>query len=83
MNYGSAITIEALCIEIENRDLNEGEVRETRNLTSELTDAPVDHQWLLDTTEKWCRDRAIYLALMESIGIADGQDDKKNRRCYS
>ena len=80
VNYGSAISIEALCIEIENRtDLNEGEVRETRNLTSELTDAPVDHQWLLDTTEKWCRDRAIYLALMESIGIADGQDDKKTR----
>ena len=50
VNYGSAISIEALCIEIENRtDLNEGEVRETRNLTSELTDAPVDHQWLLDT----------------------------------
>ena len=69
VNYGSAISVEALCIEIENRtDLNEGEVRETRNLTSELTDAPVDHQWLLDTTEKWCRDRAIYLALMESIG---------------
>ena len=80
VNYGSAISVEALCIEIENRtDLNEGEVRETRNLTSELTDAPVDHQWLLDTTEKWCRDRAIYLALMESIGIADGQDDKKTR----
>ena len=34
---------------------------------------------LCDTTEKWCRDRAIYLALMESIHIADGQDQKKNR----
>jgi len=33
----------------------------------------------LDTTEKWCRDRAIYLALMESIHIADGEDEKKNR----
>ena len=33
----------------------------------------------MDTTEKWCRDRAIYIALMESISIADGQDDKKNR----
>ena len=39
----------------------------------------VDSQWLLDTTEKWCRDRAIYLALMESIHIADGNDEKKNR----
>ena len=34
---------------------------------------------MLDTTEKWCRDRAIYLALMESIHIADGEDEKKNR----
>jgi archaellum biogenesis ATPase FlaH len=34
---------------------------------------------LSDTTEKWCRDRAIYLALMESIHIADGKDSNKNR----
>jgi replicative DNA helicase len=34
---------------------------------------------VVDTTEKWCRDRAIYLALMESIHIADGDDAKKNR----
>ena len=34
---------------------------------------------MLDTTEKWCRDRAIYLALMESIHIADGNNEKRNR----
>ena len=80
VKYGSAITTEALGIELENRtDLSEAEVKESREITSSLTDAPVEHQWLLDTTEKWCRDRAIYLALMESIGIADGQDEKKNR----
>jgi len=39
----------------------------------------VDNQWLLDVTEKWCRDRAIYLALMESIHIADGDDEKRDR----
>ena len=39
----------------------------------------MDNQWLLDVTEKWCRDRAIYLALMESIHIADGDDEKRNR----
>jgi archaellum biogenesis ATPase FlaH len=33
----------------------------------------------MNTTEKWCRDRAIYLALMESIHIADGKDSKKTR----
>jgi replicative DNA helicase len=80
VKYGSAITIEALNIEVENRtDLNETEVKEIREINSSLNDAPAEKQWLLDTTEKWCRDRAIYLALMESIHIADGNNEKKNR----
>ena len=80
VNYGAAITTEALRIEIENRtDLTETEVKETREIITGLDDSPVEKQWLLDTTEKWCRDRAIYLALMESISIADGNDEKKNR----
>jgi len=80
VKYGSAITIEALNIEVENRtDLNETEVKEIREINSSLNDAAVEKQWLLDTTEKWCRDRAIYLALMESIHIADGNNEKKNR----
>ena len=78
--YDSCITVEALNIEVENRtDLTEEEVKNITTISSEFTDAPVDHQWLLDTTEKWCRDRAIYLALMESIHIADGEDEKRNR----
>jgi replicative DNA helicase len=80
VKYGSAITIEALNIEVENRnDLNETEIKEIRGINKSLNDAPVEKQWLLDTTEKWCRDRAIYLALMESIHIADGNNEKKNR----
>ena len=80
VNYGSSITIEALSIEVENRtDLTETEVKEIRDITSSLDDSPTDQQWLTDTTEKWCRDRAIYLALMESIALADGQDEKKGR----
>jgi replicative DNA helicase len=80
VKYGSAITIEALNIEVDNRtDLTESEIKEIRDITKSLSDSPVDDQWLLDTTEKWCRDRAIYLALMESIHIADGEDEKKNR----
>ena len=80
VKYGSAITIEALNIEVDNRtDLTETEVKEIRELNGFLTNTPVDYQWLMDTTEKWCRDRAIYLALMESISLADGQDDAKGR----
>jgi len=80
VKYGSAITVEALSIEIDDRtDLTETEIKEIRELISQFNNSPVDNQWLLDTTEKWCRDRAIYLALMESIHIADGKDDKKGR----
>jgi len=80
VKYGSAITTEALKIEVENRtDLNENEIKDIRNLIGEFNDFPAERQWLLDTTEKWCRDRAIYLALMESIHIADGNNEKKNR----
>jgi replicative DNA helicase len=80
VKYGSSITIEALNIEIDNRrDLTETENKEIVELLSKLNDSPVDKQWILDTTEKWCRDRAIYLALMESIHIADGKDEKKGR----
>jgi len=80
VKYGAAITTEALRIELENRtDLSETEVKESRDITNSFSDSPVDKQWLLDTTEKWCRDRAIYLALMESIHIADGGNEKKNR----
>jgi len=78
--YDTCVTVEALNIEVENRtDLTAEEVKNIGEVNSTFNDLPVDNQWLLDTTEKWCRDRAIYLALMESIHIADGEDSKKNR----
>jgi replicative DNA helicase len=80
LNYNSQITTEALLIEISNRkDINESQIKELEKIISYFEYQPSDQQWLLDTTEKWCRDRAIYLALMESIYIADGNDPKKNR----
>jgi replicative DNA helicase len=78
--YNTQVTVEALLIEISDRkDLNEGMLRELQILITNLENTPADLQWLYDTTEKWCRDRAIYLALMDSINIADGNDDTKNR----
>ena len=80
IKYGNAITIEALAIQLEDRDdLNENEIKESREIVSLFNDDSVDSEWLFDTTEKWCRDRAIYLALMESISLADGKDDSKGR----
>ena len=78
--YNNLITKEVLLIEIEDRrDITQEEVKNINGTINELENIECDLEWLSDTTEKWCRDRAIYLALMESIKIADGQDDKQNR----
>ena len=78
--YNQLATKEVLCIEVENRqDINGDSFKEITQIISYLDDEPTEINWLFDTTEKWCRDRAIYLALMESIHIADGKDEKKNR----
>ena len=78
--YNQPATKEVLCIEVEKRqDINDTTFSEITKLISYLEDVPTDFEWLVDTTEKWCRDRAIYLALMESIALADGKDEKKGR----
>ena len=78
--YNQPATKEVLCIEVEKRqDINDTSFQEITKLISYLEDVPTDYSWLLDTTEKWCRDRAIYLALMESIALADGKDKEKDR----
>jgi replicative DNA helicase len=78
--YNQPATKEVLCIETEKRkDINDTSFKEITHLIECLGDVPTEFNWLVDTTEKWCRDRAIYLALMESIHIADGNDEKKNR----
>jgi replicative DNA helicase len=78
--YNQPATKEVLCIEVEKRqDIDDTSFKEIIHLVGCLEDVPAEFNWLVDTTEKWCRDRAIYLALMESIHIADGNDEKKNR----
>lgn len=77
--YNKPVTKEALNIEIEKRtDVNDSSFKEILSMIDSFDDDLVEFNWLVSTTEKWCRDRAIYLALMESIYIADGKDEKKN-----
>ncbi len=78
--YNKTLTQEVLCIETEKRqDINDSSFQEITKLIGSLQNTPSEFNWLIDTTEKWCRDRAIYLALMESIQLADGKDDTKGR----
>ena len=78
--YNKLASKEILCIEIENRsDINESSFKDVICVVDQLEGTTSELSWLIDTTEKWCRDRAIYLALMESIYIADGNDEERNR----
>ena len=78
--YNKPATKEILCIETEKRqDINDSSFKEVTDLITSLDDETSEFSWLVNTTEKWCRDRAIYLALMESIQLADGKDETKGR----
>ena len=75
--YDKIPTKEILKINIAQRsDLNDEVYKDSVQKIETYSDEDVDIQWLLDSTEKWCQDRAIYIALMRSIQIADGGDKK-------
>ena len=78
--YDKVPTQEVLLINLQNRtDLTEESFNNAVATVKSLTDEWVDFDWVLDATEKWCQDRAIYLALMQSIKIADGGDSKLDK----
>ena len=78
--YDALPSLNALGIECQERtDLTEEQFKDVIGVLNVLSDDISDHDWLLDATEKWCQERAIYLSLMESVKIADGQDSKKDK----
>jgi len=73
--YGNQPTKEALSIELDNRkDLNEEEFKSVLTIVETLSHAEVDMQWLVDTTEKFCKDKAVYNAILNGIQIIEGKD---------
>ena len=77
--YDNMPTKEILLIDIEKRrDITDDQFKEISSIISDLHNENLDQSWLIDTTEKWCRERAIYLALIESIKIADGNNNEKS-----
>jgi len=77
-NYDASPPREALLIDLEKIQLNEGLYSSTSKMIEHFcsTKVEADYEWLLDQTEKYCQDKAIYNAIMESIGIIDGKSDK-------
>jgi len=78
VKYNSRPSVEALGIEVENRNsLTETEVQGIRETLLSFEEVTGTDDWMLDSTEKWCKKQAIYNALMESIGIANGDSKQK------
>ena len=79
--YNNLPTKEALVIELENSSLNDTEFDNVTELLTHVdgqnTDEKPDIQWLLETTERFCQDKAIYNAVVKSIKILD-EPDKTN-----
>ena len=75
--YNKLPTSESFIIELDQSDKLTGEQYSLANdiIPHLFSREEIDENWLLDTTEKWCQDRAIYNAIMESITIIDGKHD--------
>ena len=74
--YKGVPSKEALLISLEgDKALTEEEIKRCRETVDAVCRSDKqDTQWLLDTTEKFCKDKAIYNAILESIHIIDGKD---------
>lgn len=75
-DYNSVPTKEALGIELSNDSkLNESEYSDAMDHVQGLTcDLETNEEWLVDRTEQFCQEKAVYNAIMESINIIDGED---------
>ena len=71
--YKSNPTLEALVIDVQDKALNEEQYKKSVDYLSEIEKTPMDLDWLTDQTEKWCQEKAIYNAVLNSIQIIDGK----------
>jgi replicative DNA helicase len=74
--YNQIPTKEALLIELGEKDLNQDRYAPAVELANEVSrPESADMDWLLQKTEKWCQDRAVFLSIMKSIEIIDGKTE--------
>ena len=75
--YNALPSKEALSIEMNgSKGINEDEYKKVTDIISTLNKEPVNMDWLRDTTEKFCKDRAIHNAILGGIPIIDGKDKR-------
>ena len=77
--YKNLPTKETILVELNKRkDLREDELTEIKTIVNKLEKQDVELPWLLDTTEKFCKDRAVHNAVLQGIQILDGKDKNQN-----
>ena len=79
--YDSCTNTESLSVEIQAlENLSDDEFREIGESFGPISEEyNLKSEWLIDETEKWCKERAVYLALMDAISIHDGSDSDRTR----
>jgi len=74
--YNKLPSNESLTIELQDANMSAEQFQMAMDIVPQLfSNEKIDEQWLLDSTEKWCQDRAIYNSIMESISIIDGKHE--------
>lgn len=77
-DYNTVPTKEALIIACQNdKGLNEEQYKEVVEIIGGLESTEHNREWLYKETEKFCKDKAVYNAILSSVAIIDGRD--KNR----
>lgn len=76
--YNNCPTKEALDISLQNSNLNEQAFKAAAELVADLVPTETNADWLVAETEKFCKDKAVYNAILKSIEIIDGRDKKSS-----
>ena len=75
--YNQLPTHDVVKIELNNRkDITDKELQEAQRIVDTLHKDRTDLDWLVESTEKFCKDRAVYNAILDSIKIIDGKETK-------
>jgi len=78
--YNKSPTLEALEISLQNSNTGEGQFKDSLDLIKSLNaHENSDQEWLVEQTEKFCKDKAVYNAIVHSIQILDGKDKQHTK----
>ena len=76
--YNNLPTKDAMLIELgQRKDINEEELNHLKDYVNQIENTESDEKWLTETTEKFCKDRAVHNAVLSGIKILDGKDKKQ------